>query len=242
MLNTTGRIFEREPELAVIIPVLNEEAAIGRVMAELPPHCRKLLIVVDNGSQDSTAAVAQAAGAVVLSEPERGYGRACLKGMAWLREQGITPRFVAFIDGDYSDYPAEIELLLKPLQAGDFTFALGSRTLKRSSRKTLTPQARFGNLLATRLIDLIWGFSYSDLGPFRALEYNLLLSLEMDDQTWGWTVQMQIRALKKKARILELPVSYRSRIGHSKISGTLKGTILAGYKILMTIWQESRRA
>lgn len=226
------------PDIAIIIPVLNEEEGIVQVLAELPENCRELVLVVDNGSSDHSAANARRAGATVLREPRRGYGRACLRGMNWLQENGIRPRWVVFLDGDYSDYPEEIELLLAPLQSGYYDFVLGSRTLKKNSRRALTPQARFGNLLATRLIDLIWGFSFSDLGPFRALNYDLLQALEMDDQTYGWTVQMQIRALKKKARILEVPVSYRYRMGKSKISGTVKGTILAGYKILTTIWRE----
>jgi len=229
-----------EVTVAIIIPVLNEEQAIGRVLGDLPAHRRELVIVVDNGSSDRSAAVARAAGATVLFAPERGYGRACLKGLRWLDEQKIHPRAVVFLDGDYSDYPIEIELLLRPLLAGDFDFVLGSRTLKKTSRRALTPQARFGNLLATRLIDLFWGFSYSDLGPFRALDYALLKKLKMDELTYGWTVQMQIRALKAQARILEIPVSYRYRMGRSKISGTVKGTILAGSKILATIWEERR--
>ena len=207
----------------------------------MPEQFRKLVLVVDNGSQDNSAAVARQAGAIVLSEPHRGYGRACLKGIDWLKKNAPDTDFVVFLDGDYSDFPAEIELLLKPLQNGHFNFVLGSRTIKRQSRRALTPQARFGNLLATRLIDLFWGFSYTDLGPFRAITYKLLKRLNMDDQTYGWTVQMQIRALQAGARILEIPVSYRYRMGKSKISGTLKGTILAGYKILSTIWREKKK-
>ena len=225
-------------EVAIIIPVLNEEEAIVKVLNDLPEQRRKLVLVVDNGSSDNSAAVARAAGARVLFEPRRGYGRACLRGLSWLEKEHIEPRVVVFLDGDYSDYPAEIELLLRPLLAGDFDFVLGSRTKKVLSRRALTPQARFGNLLATRLIDFFWGFSYSDLGPFRALDYTLLKRLCMDDKTYGWTVQMQIRALQAGARILEIPVSYRYRMGKSKISGTVKGSILAGYKILSTIRHE----
>lgn len=224
--------------VATIIPVLNEEEAIVKVLNDLPSHRREMVIVVDNGSTDNSARVARAAGAKVLFEPQRGYGRACLRGLRWLADEKIEPQVVVFLDGDYSDFPAEIELLLEPLLNHNFDFVLGSRTIKKRSRRALTPQARFGNLLATRLIDLIWDFSYSDLGPFRAIDYSFLKSLQMDDKTYGWTVQMQIRALQTKARILEIPVSYRYRMGKSKISGTVKGTILAGYKILSTIWHE----
>jgi len=228
-------------EVAIIIPVLNEEEAIVKVLEDLPEHRCQLVLVVDNGSLDKSMKVARKAGAKVLFEPQKGYGRACLKGLKWLKENDIKPQIVVFMDGDYSDFPAEIELLLEPLLSRNFDFVLGSRTIKKKSRQALTPQARFGNLLATRLIDLVWGFSYSDLGPFRALDYRLLKSLKMDDKTYGWTVQMQIRALQAQARILEIPVSYRYRMGQSKISGTIKGTILAGYKILSTIWFERKR-
>ncbi len=228
-------------EVAIIIPVLNEEEAIVKVLEDLPEHRRQLVLVVDNGSLDKSMEVARKAGAKVLFEPQKGYGRACLKGLKWLKANDIKPQIVVFLDGDYSDFPAEIELLLEPLLSRNFDFVLGSRTIKKESRRALTPQARFGNLLATRLIDLIWGFSYSDLGPFRALDYSLLKNLKMDDKTYGWTVQMQIRALQSQARILEIPVSYRYRMGQSKISGTIKGTILAGYKILSTIWFERKR-
>ncbi|MCB1549142.1 MAG: glycosyltransferase, partial [Hyphomicrobiaceae bacterium] len=183
------------------------------------------------GSTDATAAVAAAHGAVVVSEPEPGYGAACLAAMQRLGAVDI----VVFLDGDYSDHPAEMVRLVDPIIAGEKDFVVGSRVLGEAERGALTPQQRFGNWLATWLIRLIWGVRYTDLGPFRAIRATSLTDLAMRDRNFGWTVEMQIKAARAGLSIAEVPVNYRRRIGVSKVSGTVKGTILAGYKILYTI-------
>lgn len=216
--------------VAVVIPALDEEAAIGRVLAEVPAWVDRI-VVADNGSRDRTAEVARAAGATVVSEPERGYGAACLAALAAVGD----PDIVVFLDGDYSDHPAEMDTLVDPIVEGRASLVVGSRVLGVLEPGALTPQQRFGNWLATRLIRMIWGVRYTDLGPFRAVAAPALARMAMADRTYGWTVEMQIKAAVLGMPALEAPVSYRRRIGVSKVSGTVKGTILAGWKILATI-------
>ena len=217
--------------VSVIIPAFNEEASIGKVVADIPKAGVQEIIVVDNGSLDQTAEVAHAAGARVVREARRGYGSACLAGIASLN----TPEIVVFLDGDYSDFPSEMPLLIQPIIAGDAEMVIGSRIRGVREKGALLPQARFGNALAAFLIRLLFRIPYTDLGPFRAIRYEQLLAMEMHDKTFGWTVEMQVKAAKMGLRVCEVPVSYRKRIGQSKITGTVKGTILAGYKILTTI-------
>ncbi|MEM7202338.1 MAG: glycosyltransferase family 2 protein [Planctomycetota bacterium] len=217
---------------AVVIPALNEEQSLPLVLAELPGDLVDAVFVVDNGSTDRTAEVATAHGATVVVEPRRGYGSACLAGIA--RTEGYD--IVAFLDADYSDYPEDLRKLHAPIVAGEADMVLGSRMLQRESRRALMPQARFGNALASVLMRLLFGIRCSDLGPFRVLRRESLMALGMCDRDFGWTVEMQLRAHLRGLRVRELPVRYRSRIGESKISGTLRGTVLAGYKILKTIF------
>jgi len=224
-------------DVAVIIPALNEEQAIGQVLAEIPPGAVADVIVVDNGSTDNTAAVARSAGARVVNEARRGYGSACLRGMAELRR----PDAVVFLDGDHSDRPAELPSLVEPIAADRADLVIGSRTLGERERGALTPQQIWGNRLACFLLRLIYRYRATDLGPFRAIRYGSLLDLGMSDPDYGWTIEMQIKALKRGLRIEEVPVSYRRRVGESKISGTLRGTILAGYKIITTIFRYACR-
>ena len=217
--------------VSVIIPAFDEEGSIGKVIADIPKACVREIIVVDNGCLDRTAEVAHAAGAQVVREARRGYGSACLAGMAALN----APEIVVFLDGDYSDFPSEMPLLLQPILAGDAEMVIGSRIRGVCEKGALLPQARFGNALATFLIRLLFHVRYTDLGPFRAICYERLLAMDMQDRTFGWTVEMQVKAAKMGLRVCEVPVSYRKRIGQSKITGTVKGTILAGYKIITTI-------
>lgn len=216
--------------ISVIIPALNEEDAIGKVIAEIPQWADRV-IVVDNGSKDRTAQVAQAAGAHVVREDKAGYGAACLAGIAALPDTDI----VVFLDGDYSDYPADMGLLVDPIVAGEADMVIGSRVLGGAERGSLTPQQVFGNWLATRLIGLIWSTQFSDLGPFRAIRREALNKLSMADKDYGWTVEMQVKAAKLGLQCSEVPVRYRRRIGVSKVSGTIQGTFKAGIKILLVI-------
>ena len=217
--------------VSVIIPAFNEADSIGKVIADIPKAWVQEIIVVDNGSLDQTAEVAHAAGARVVREARRGYGSACLAGIAALN----APEIVVFLDGDYSDFPSEMPLLIQPILADDAEMVIGSRTRGVREKGALLPQARFGNALAVFLIRLLFRVHYTDLGPFRAIRYEQLLAMKMRDKTFGWTVEMQVKAAKMGLRVCEVPVSYRKRIGQSKITGTVKGTILAGYKILTTI-------
>lgn len=216
--------------VAVVIPALNEEHAIGRVLAEIPGWVDRI-VVADNGSTDHTAEVARGAGATVVIERERGYGAACLAGLAATGPAEI----VVFLDGDYSDHPAEMATLVDPIAAGAADMVIGSRVTGTREAGSLMPQQRFGNWLATTLIRLIWRVRYTDLGPFRAIASASLARLVMSDRTYGWTVEMQIKAAIAGLRTAEVPVSYRRRIGVSKVSGTLRGTIKAGWKILSLI-------
>lgn len=223
----------------VIIPALNEAASIGKVVAAIPKHLVRDVIVCDNGSTDATAQVATEAGAVVVRAAQRGYGSACLAGMAHIAHRPVAqqPGIVVFLDADYSDYPEEMPLLLAPILKEGQDMVIGSRALGVSEAGSMTLPQRFGNWLATRLIRWRFGYRFTDLGPFRAIRYDCLLDLQMQDPNYGWTVEMQIKAAKQKRPCKEIPVSYRRRIGQSKVSGTIKGTILAGCKILWTIFK-----
>ncbi len=220
--------------VSVVIPVLNERESIGLVLRDLPGDIVEQVIVVDNGSADDSAAIAERAGARVVRQPRRGYGAACLAGIA-----ALDPRtdVVVFLDGDYSDFPEELEDLVRPVLRGEADLVIGSRVIKSESRRALLPQAYWGNKLATFLIQMFWKFNYTDLGPFRAIRRSSLDTLGMRDATFGWTVEMQIKALRKGLRVKEVPVSYRKRIGQSKISGTVGGSLRAGARIVMTIFR-----
>ena len=221
------------PRIAVVIPALNEEKSLPLVLAALPKVDD--IIVVDNGSTDRTAELAVAGGARVVSEPRRGYGSACLAGIAALRE----PDIVVFVDADFSDHPEELPMLVAPIADDRADMVIGSRTLGNREKGALLPQARFGNMLACFLMRVIYGHRYTDLGPFRAIRFNSLRKIGMRDRNFGWTVEMQIRALRHGLRVTEIPVSYRKRVGVSKITGTLSGTLRAGYKILCTIFRHA---
>ncbi len=220
--------------ISVIIPAFNEESSIGLVLDALPSKSLiHEVIVVDNNSTDNTAQVAREKGARVVAETRRGYGSACLKGISALD----NPDIVVFLDGDFSDYPEEIVQLLAPIQFGEMDFVLGSRMILPASRLALLPQSRYGNQLAVFLMRLFFRHQYTDLGPFRAIRYKSLQLIAMQDTNFGWTVEMQIKAVKKGLRILEIPVKYRERVGVSKITGTVSGTLKAGTKIIYTIFK-----
>ncbi|MEP3389515.1 MAG: glycosyltransferase family 2 protein [Reichenbachiella sp.] len=222
----------------VIIPVLNEQNAVGMVIDEIPKNRVRHIIVVDNGSTDDTIEVAKKRGAVVLEEAARGYGNACLKGMSHIAQlDEPKPDAVVFLDGDHSDFPEFIHALLEPIRVGNADLVIGSRALGKKEKGSMTPQQVFGNWLATYLLRILYKVQYTDLGPFRAIRYESLLAMDMQDKTYGWTVEMQLKAAKMKMQIAEVPVNYRNRIGVSKISGTIKGTLLAGYKIIQTIFR-----
>ena len=220
-------------KISVIIPAFNEEHSIGKVITDIPKELVHEIIVVDNACTDRTVEVAESAGARVVREERRGYGYACLAGIAALN----APDIVVFLDGDYSDYPAEMSMLVQPVLNGEAEMVIGSRIRGTREKGALLPQARFGNALATFLIRLLFGVHYTDLGPFRAIRYDRLREMNMQDKTFGWTVEMQVKAAKMGIRVCEVPVSYRKRIGQSKITGTVQGTIKAGYKILATIFR-----
>ncbi|MBU2580416.1 MAG: glycosyltransferase family 2 protein [Alphaproteobacteria bacterium] len=216
--------------IGVVIPALDEEEAIGKVIADIPGFA-DAIVVADNGSRDGTAEMARAAGAIVVREDEAGYGAACLAGLAVLPPVDI----VVFLDGDYSDYPQDLAQLVDPIVAGKADLVIGSRILGGAEPGALTPQQVFGNWLATRLIAIIWGERFTDLGPFRAIRFEALAGLDMADRDFGWTVEMQVKAARAGLACHEVPVRYRKRIGTSKISGTIRGTIKAGLKILSVI-------
>ena len=232
---TEGATREAAPparlRVSVVIPALNEERSLPLVLAALPTELVDEVIVVDNGSTDATARVAAGSGARVVSEPRRGYGSACLAGIA----AADRPDVVAFVDADFSDRPEELGLLLAPILAGRADLVVGSRVLGHRERGALLPHARFGNFLATFLIRLFFGARFTDLGPFRAIRADTLRDLRMSDPDFGWTVEMQVKAARGGLRCVEVPVSYRRRVGASKISGTVAGTLGATRKILGTI-------
>lgn len=225
------------PKILVIIPAYNEEGSIGKVLADIPEDLVSEVVVVNNASTDNTPQEAKSHGATVIDEPERGYGRACLRGIEYAKALEKRPDIIVFIDGDYSDYPEEMTELVKPIIEQEFDMVIGSRKLGKAEPGALLPQARFGNALATTLIKWLYGVKFTDLGPFRAIKLEKLLELQMADTTYGWTVEMQVKAAKSGLRCTEIPVSYRKRIGVSKITGTLSGSFKAGYKILWTIFK-----
>lgn len=221
--------------VAVIIPALNEQKAICYVLKEIPASIVDEVIVVDNGSTDRTSEKAAACGATVLQENKRGYGHACLKGIEYLKQQEMPPEIIVFLDADYSDYPEEMEMLIKPIRNENFDMVIGSRALGNRETGSMTFAQVFGNWLATFLIRMFFKVRFTDLGPFRAIRFEKLIRMDMQDKTYGWTVEMQLKAAKMGLRNIEVPVTYRKRIGFSKVSGTVKGTLMAGYKILWTI-------
>ncbi|MEM0991574.1 MAG: glycosyltransferase family 2 protein [Bacteroidota bacterium] len=223
----------------VIIPAYNEEKSIAYVLDEIPKDWVREILVCNNASTDDTARVAAAHGAKVLDQPLKGYGNACLKGIEHLKNKSPEdqPDIVVFLDGDYSDYPEELPKLVRPILTQNMDMVIGSRASGELEAGAMQPQQIFGNWLATNLIRLIYDYHFTDLGPFRAIRFDRLLELEMKDTNFGWTVEMQVKAAKQKLRCTEIPVKYRKRVGVSKVSGTVKGTFMAGYKILWTIFK-----
>ncbi|PKP29343.1 MAG: UDP-glucose--dolichyl-phosphate glucosyltransferase [Bacteroidetes bacterium HGW-Bacteroidetes-18] len=222
--------------IKVIIPAYNEEASIGFVVREIPEIVSEI-IVISNNSTDKTIEVAKNAGATVLSENRKGYGYACLKGLEYISNQETKPDIIVFLDADYSDYPDELTKLIEPILNGDTDFVIGARVSGFREKYSMTPQQIFGNWLATFLMKLFFNAKFTDLGPFRAIKYNKLLALDMQDKTYGWTVEMQLKVLKQKMSYVEIPVHYKTRIGVSKVSGTVKGTVMAGIKIIGWIFK-----
>ncbi|MEM1326587.1 MAG: glycosyltransferase family 2 protein [Bacteroidota bacterium] len=227
------------PVIDVIIPAYNEERSIGNVIRDIPKDWVRHILVCNNASTDKTAAVAKAAGAIVLDQPLKGYGNACLKGIEYLSAlpKLEQPDIVVFLDGDYSDYPQELPNVVRPILEQNMDMVIGSRALGDLESGAMQPQQIFGNWLATNLIKIIYNYHFTDLGPFRAIRWESLQALQMADKDFGWTVEMQVKAAKQKLRCTEVPVNYRKRIGVSKVSGTVKGTFMAGYKILWTIFK-----
>jgi glycosyltransferase involved in cell wall biosynthesis len=224
--------------IIVIIPAYNEEKSIGKVINEIPDYVSEV-IVVNNNSTDNTIKEAQKAGATVLSENRKGYGFACLKGMEFIANRDKKPEIIVFLDGDYSDYPEELTQIVEPIITQNIDFVIGARKKNLREFGSMTPQQVFGNWLATFLMKLFFNSKFTDLGPFRAIKYDQLLKLEMVDKTYGWTVEMQLKVLKHKMSYLEIPVRYKNRIGVSKVSGTVKGTVMAGIKIIGWIFKYS---
>ncbi|MDG1743095.1 MAG: glycosyltransferase family 2 protein [Polaribacter sp.] len=226
--------------IKVIIPAFNEQDAIANVVNEIPKIVDEV-IVVSNNSTDNTEINAKNAGATVLKEHRKGYGYACLKGMEYIANLALEkqPYIIVFLDGDYSDYPAQLIEIIDPIIKDDIDFVIGSRVKRLRETGAMTPQQVFGNWLATFLMTLLFKAKFTDLGPFRAIKYQKLLALKMVDKTYGWTVEMQLKVLKQKLRYVEIPVKYKNRIGVSKVSGTIKGTIFAGVKILGWIFKYS---
>src|SRR5262245_22341078 len=231
-------MLRRSSSIDVIIPALNEEASLPLVLAALPRPPVRRVVVADNGSTDGTARVARAGGAEVVAAPRRGYGSACLAALDHLRRSG-PPEVVVFVDADFSDHPEELPQLVAPILAGEADLAIGSRVLGRRERGALLPQARAGNLVAVLLIRLLYGHRYTDLGPFRAARWEAVERLGMADPDFGWTAEMQVKALRHGLRVVDVPVSYRRRVGVSKIAGTVSGTLRAGHKILWTVLRHS---
>ena len=223
--------------IRVIIPAFNEQNALGKVLDDIPVDLVKEVIVVDNASTDNTAQIAINFGVTLLIESRKGYGNACLKAIDYIISMNEPTDIVVFLDADYSDYPREMNQLVKPIVKDDYDLVIGSRTLGEKERGAMTLHQVFGNWLATKLISIFYHIKFTDLGPFRAIKFDKLMMLSMQDKNYGWTVEMQIKAAKHKLRCVEVPANYRKRIGFSKVSGTLKGTILAGYKIIWTIFK-----
>jgi glycosyltransferase involved in cell wall biosynthesis len=222
-----------DKKIAVIIPALNEEKTLPLVFNDIPGDVVDEVVVVDNGSSDNTTSVAKELGATILLESRRGYGHPCLRGIEYLKTK--NPDILVFMDGNYSDHPDEIIKIVEPIIKNDYDLVLGSRTMGNIEEGALRIPVRFGNLLATVLIRVFYGFKYTDLGPFRAIKFSKLLELDMHDNL-GWTVEMQVKAVKKKYRIMEVPVSYRAGTGKSKITGDIRGIIIVGYRILKAVF------
>lgn len=226
------------PNIKVIIPAYNEADSIALVIKDIPDLVNEI-IVVSNNSIDDTEINAKNAGATVLTESNKGYGYACLKGMDYISNQTEKPDIIVFLDGDYSDYPEELTKIIAPILYDDIDFVIGARVKDLRENGSMTIPQIFGNWLATSLMTLFFRAKFTDLGPFRAIKYNALLNLQMEDKTYGWTVEMQLKVLKQKLSYIEVPVNYRNRIGVSKVSGTIKGAIFAGVKILGWIFKYS---
>jgi glycosyltransferase involved in cell wall biosynthesis len=225
------------PLIDVIIPAYNEEDSIGKVLRDIPKDLVRNIVVSNNASTDNTVAVAENNGAIVVHQPSKGYGNACLKAMEFIHQNGQHPDIIVFLDGDYSDHPEEMPNLVQPILSEDKDLVIGSRALGNLEKGSMMPQQVFGNWLATTLIRLFYNYNFTDLGPFRAIRYDKLQELAMADKDFGWTVEMQVKAAKFNLNCIEVPVNYRKRIGISKVSGTIKGTILAGHKIIWTIFK-----
>lgn len=231
--------MSKDLTIDIVIPALDEEASLPLVLAQLPRSSVRRIVVADNGSTDATARVAREGGAEVVAAARRGYGSACLAGLAHLRRTG-PPDVVVFIDADYSDHPEELPAVVAPILAGTADLVIGSRVLGRRERGALLPQARAGNLVACLLIRIFYGHRFTDLGPFRAIRWDALERIGMADPDFGWTAEMQVKAVRLGLRCAEVPVSYRRRVGVSKITGTITGTVRAGYKILWTVARHIR--
>lgn len=219
----------------VVIPAFNEEGSIGLVVKDIPKDLVRNIVVVDNNSTDGTAKAAEAQGAIVVSEKEQGYGAACLRGLETIRNSELKPDIVVFLDADHSDYPEEMPLLINPILQDGVALVIGSRSIGVREKGAMMPQQVFGNWLATRMMKVLYKADFTDLGPFRAITWEALEQIKMADRNFGWTVEMQVKVLKHKLKYTEVPVRYRKRIGVSKITGTVKGTVMAGYKIIATI-------
>lgn len=226
---------EKKPIINVVIPAYNEEGSIGKVVNDIPKDWVEQVIVVNNNSTDNTVKVAEKAGATVLTETNKGYGYACLTGIAEAKKNGAE--IIVFLDGDYSDYPEELPLVVEPILSQNMDMVIGSRALGNKEKGSMTPQQVFGNWLATRLMKLFYRAKFTDLGPFRAIKTEALDKLKMADKTYGWTIEMQIKAAKHKMNFCEVAVNYKKRIGVSKVSGTVKGTVLAGIKIIFAVFK-----
>lgn len=224
------------PKIRVIIPAYNESKSIGKVITNIPPHVNEI-IVVNNNSNDDTEKIARQLGATVLTELKKGYGSACLKGINYLNQKKEKTDIVVFIDGDFSDYPEELVKITKPIIEKDIDFVIGSRTKNLREKGSMQPQQIFGNWLATLLMRFFFKSKFTDLGPFRAIKFQTLLALKMQDPNYGWTIEMQLKILRQNWSYKEIPVKYRNRIGVSKVSGTFKGSIFAGIKILTLIFK-----
>ncbi|MCP4157394.1 MAG: glycosyltransferase family 2 protein [bacterium] len=225
--------IDKDPTIFVLIPVLNEAESIGKVLGDIPDIVTET-IVIDNGSTDNSRDVVTAHGGTSLSESTRGYGWALMKGINYIA--GKNPDIVVFLDGDYSDHPEELHDVIRPIIEDDYDLVIGSRVLGVHEKGALLPQARFGNWLSTFLIRLFWNYHFTDLGPFRAIKFDVLTDMDMKELTYGWTVEMQIKGAQKKYKCTEVPVKYRKRIGQSKVTGTVSGSVKAGLGILRTIF------
>lgn len=234
----TKPLAEHSRNIKVIIPAYNEEDSIEKVISDIPNFVGEV-IVVSNNSTDNTEINAKNAGATVLRETNRGYGYACLKGLEYIRNQAPVPDIIVFLDGDYSDYPEELRKLVNPILLDNYDFVIGARVKSLREKGSMTIPQIFGNWLATTLMSLFFNSKFTDLGPFRAIKYDKLIALNMEDKTYGWTVEMQLKVLKRNYLYIEVPVHYRNRIGVSKVSGTVKGAIFAGVKILTWIFKYS---